>query len=441
MSMRRIIAFMAAAVIMLLSALSVYGKSGGETFVYLNGKKIEFDQPPVIENGRTLVPFRAIAEAMGVSVEWNPYEKTLTCYNGERIVSFTVDSTGMRVDGKLICFDVPVKIVNGRTLVPIRAFAEGFGLNVYCKQGTQTININTDTKINGSADELIDMLTADMDYSMKQSYNIKVVFYTLLMNIKELDTEEIEMLKNCYYKYLDSVLNYYKDNIGNDDFDEARNDFFDELMYIATEKSIRPALFEEGGSILETYSYVKELFEKSLITDRELYDDLSYCIDSISAGASHLDYKEISEFENIVADVVDYNFQYLKNSMGIGNEQFKTDEAYDKNRGFLKKLNNFKERNNLEYEYIKLEKCMISENRLAEVIKIIVRNESILSQDKKNEFNDILEEIKEYAGSINIEEYLIIENQEEADEISRWYDEYAEKLRNFAETNGMVIAN
>ncbi len=104
MAMRKIIAFMASAAIMLLSVLCVYGKSDCETFVYLNGKKIEFDQPPVIENGRTLVPFRAIAEAVGVSVEWNPYEKTLTCYNDERIVSFTVDSTGMRVDGKLIFF-------------------------------------------------------------------------------------------------------------------------------------------------------------------------------------------------------------------------------------------------------------------------------------------------------------------------------------------------
>ncbi len=323
--------------------------------------------------------------------------------------------------------------MNGRTLVPIRAFAEGLGLNVYWKQGTQTININTDTGINGSADELIDMLTADMDYGMKQSYNIKMVFYTLLMNIKELDGVEIETLKNCYYKYLDSVLNYYKGNIKDDDFDKTKNDFFDELMYIAAEKNIRPALFEEGGSILETYAYVKELFEKSMINDMEIYSDLSYYIDSISAGASHLDYEEISEFENIVADVIDYNFQYLKNSVDIGNEQFKTDEAYDKNREFLKKFNNFKARNNLDYEYIKLEKCRISENRLAEVIRIIAYNEGVLSEDKKNEFNDILEEIKEYAGNINIEEYLNIESQKEADEVSRKYDEYAEKLRNFVD--------
>lgn len=54
-----------------------------EVSVLLNGTKVEFDQPPIIQNGRTLVPMRAIFEALGYEVTWDEYYEEIDVYDGD----------------------------------------------------------------------------------------------------------------------------------------------------------------------------------------------------------------------------------------------------------------------------------------------------------------------------------------------------------------------
>ena len=109
--------------------------------VTLNGVVIAFDQPPIIENGRTLVPLRAIFEAMGADVDWNQSTQTVTAVRGEVTVSLTIGSNVLIKNGTNITLDVPAKIVNGRTLVPVRAIAESFGASVNWNANTRTVII------------------------------------------------------------------------------------------------------------------------------------------------------------------------------------------------------------------------------------------------------------------------------------------------------------
>jgi len=98
--------------------------------VRLNGRAIDFDQPPIIENGRTLVPLRLIFEAMGASVDWNASTQRVTARLNNTTISMQIGNKTMSRNNQNIELDVPPKLVNGRTLIPVRAVAESFGASV-----------------------------------------------------------------------------------------------------------------------------------------------------------------------------------------------------------------------------------------------------------------------------------------------------------------------
>ena len=112
-----------------------------EIKVLVNGTAVVFDQPPIIENGRTLVPMRAIFEAMGADVDWAPSTQTVTAVRGDITVTLKIGSKELIKNGKSIELDVSAKIVNGRTLAPARAVAESFGADVKWTQATRTVTI------------------------------------------------------------------------------------------------------------------------------------------------------------------------------------------------------------------------------------------------------------------------------------------------------------
>ncbi|MBR6524251.1 MAG: copper amine oxidase N-terminal domain-containing protein [Clostridia bacterium] len=94
------------------------------------GKPVEFDQPPVLKDGRTLVPVRAISEALGASVDWDEATQTVTATLGDTVVKLVINSNRMLVNDKVIEIDVPAEIINSRTLIPVRAISEAFGCQV-----------------------------------------------------------------------------------------------------------------------------------------------------------------------------------------------------------------------------------------------------------------------------------------------------------------------
>ena len=105
-------------------------KRGFIPTVFYNGEKIKFDQIPVIENGRTLVPLRAIFEKLGADVEWDEDTQTVIATKNDTKISLTIDNTVASKNGENVTLDVPAKIVNGRTLVPVRFVADCFGVDV-----------------------------------------------------------------------------------------------------------------------------------------------------------------------------------------------------------------------------------------------------------------------------------------------------------------------
>lgn len=113
--------------------------------VTVNGSKVAFDVPPQIINGRTMVPLRAIFEALGAQVEWDQATQGIHSVKGGTQVSMQIGSAEMTVtrDGRTEkkTLDVPPRMVNSRTLVPVRAIAEAFGSEVEWEQTTRTVTV------------------------------------------------------------------------------------------------------------------------------------------------------------------------------------------------------------------------------------------------------------------------------------------------------------
>ncbi|MBE3562804.1 MAG: copper amine oxidase N-terminal domain-containing protein [Hydrogenibacillus schlegelii] len=98
--------------------------------VYVNGELLAFDVAPRVENGRTLAPIRAIAEALGLTVTWNEQTREVTLANGEKTITLQVGNPTARVDGQAVALDAPPTVERGRTLVPLRFVSEALGASV-----------------------------------------------------------------------------------------------------------------------------------------------------------------------------------------------------------------------------------------------------------------------------------------------------------------------
>jgi N-acetylmuramoyl-L-alanine amidase len=111
--------------------------------VYFNNNQLIFDVDPIIDNDRTLVPLRAIFEAMGAIVDWNQATKTVTAIKDNTMVVLTIGSTQPTVNGQIWPLDVPAKIIQDRTLAPLRFVGEAFGGTVNWDSATRTVYITS----------------------------------------------------------------------------------------------------------------------------------------------------------------------------------------------------------------------------------------------------------------------------------------------------------
>jgi TRAP-type C4-dicarboxylate transport system substrate-binding protein len=114
----------------------------GTTKAYVNSKVVVLDQPPVIENGTTLVPFRFIGEALGATIGWNPAMKTVSYVFGTTNITLTIGSTTATVNGATQTLLVAPKILpTGRTVVPVRFISEALGAKVNWNSTTRMVTI------------------------------------------------------------------------------------------------------------------------------------------------------------------------------------------------------------------------------------------------------------------------------------------------------------
>lgn len=110
--------------------------------VFFNGKPIYFDSKPIIEEGRTLVPFRAIFEKVNATVNYDSAKQQVIAVRGTTHITLTIGSKTAVVNGQSVTLDVPPKIVDRRTLVPLRFVGEAMGADVRWNHTQKRADIN-----------------------------------------------------------------------------------------------------------------------------------------------------------------------------------------------------------------------------------------------------------------------------------------------------------
>ena len=86
------------------------------------------DAVPYIKNGRTMLPIRYVAEALGLSVDWIKETRTVIIQDMFFRVEIPVDTNLIIVNGVKYESDVKPEIVNGRTMLPVANIARALGL-------------------------------------------------------------------------------------------------------------------------------------------------------------------------------------------------------------------------------------------------------------------------------------------------------------------------
>ena len=173
--------------------------------VVVDWEEVQFDVSPTIIEGRTMVPLRAIFEALEARVDWNPDTKTVTGIRDNITIKLVAGSKLAEVNGKQVLLDVPATIISGRTLVPARFISEGFGAKVSWDAKNREVTILTQ--------DVIKIPDVNFEKAIRQNINkysgdilssdLKKI---LLFDAREKDISDIEgiqYMKNARTLYLE----------------------------------------------------------------------------------------------------------------------------------------------------------------------------------------------------------------------------------------------
>lgn len=117
-------------------------RSSTDVKLVVNGTPVSSDVAPIIINERTMIPARAVFEQLGGTVSWNEASQQVTVQLGGHTVVLTIQSLNATVDGTLRTMDAVPRLYQGRTLIPIRFVAEALGATVGWDNATRTATIN-----------------------------------------------------------------------------------------------------------------------------------------------------------------------------------------------------------------------------------------------------------------------------------------------------------
>lgn len=242
-------------------------QAAGYVKIMINGQLVSFDVQPVIENGRTLVPFRGIGESIGASVNWEQSTRTITASKGDKTVTLKVGSTTAYINQNPVKLDAPPVIRNNRTLVPLRFFSEAFGASVLWQNATRTVIIDTGGKLSKYI----------LGYYYSQSYD--------------------DFMKN-YNKLSSTAVKWYTlDNNGDvtDNYGSPRYinvpDGYEEVIKLSRANGIKiyMLIFESNGDklqkVLSTLESRKRLVSQIVtVVEREGYDGVNIDFEYLKAA-------------------------------------------------------------------------------------------------------------------------------------------------------------
>lgn len=109
--------------------------------IFVDGTQLKTDVAPFIQNDRVMIPFRALFEGLGATVNWDGERRAVTGSRSGREVRLTIGSNTAYVNNAPQALDVPAAIVGGSTFVPLRFVGEALGATVQWDSANSAVRI------------------------------------------------------------------------------------------------------------------------------------------------------------------------------------------------------------------------------------------------------------------------------------------------------------
>lgn len=114
-----------------------------KVYLHINSEKVEnLPMEPIILNNYTLVPAREVFERIGASVLWNEHKEEVKIIYNDMNVLIKINDKNAFVNNKLFKMPIDAKIINGKTMIPVRFVSEAIGFLVEWNNITRVINIS-----------------------------------------------------------------------------------------------------------------------------------------------------------------------------------------------------------------------------------------------------------------------------------------------------------
>ncbi len=136
-------------------------------------KTINCEVPPIVFNDYSVVPARDVFEAMGATVDWNALNQKVTVKYDDTKVEVFINKRGVKVNGVEKTAPIPAKLINGKTMIPVRFVSEALGFLVNFDSSTDTILIDT-----GKKETEKPTVTNPAAPTTKPTYDISLTKYT-----------------------------------------------------------------------------------------------------------------------------------------------------------------------------------------------------------------------------------------------------------------------
>ena len=160
--------------------------------VSLNGNIVSFpNQQPVIVEGRTLIPLRGVFDNMGYAIDWDGETKTVTLKKDSKTLTVAIGQASIDVNGSATAIDVPAQIINGSTMLPLRAIADATGAEVLWDAESRTATILDDSLLSAAPESVTVKLDNQADADAIAEYSAAV---------RELNESSTE-----FWKYFDET--------------------------------------------------------------------------------------------------------------------------------------------------------------------------------------------------------------------------------------------
>ncbi|MCL2352670.1 MAG: N-acetylmuramoyl-L-alanine amidase family protein [Firmicutes bacterium] len=117
----------------------------------VNGSELtDLPMPPVILDGRTLAPVREIFESLGAAVDWRPDAREADISYQGNLLTLRIDDPVATLNGRYITMEVPPKIINDKTMIPVRFPAEALGFEVGWDGVSRTVTVTAPAAVSGA---------------------------------------------------------------------------------------------------------------------------------------------------------------------------------------------------------------------------------------------------------------------------------------------------